>query len=303
MPNYLVQILLSLSLLGAGTSSLAETQKPWMSNYAYELTSGSGRLVYLFGSSHYSVSSVPTYLGPCVKNLIKSSRSIFLEVDQLAVRSITAPKSVSMQLVAEHLDQDTLEALDSVVFGRVAQADSRQWMGMDAAILLNVLISRIPGGTQLLGQMDFGLDTELSMAARFLDIPVAFVESPENQLHFHEMVPAKYLAQAIEAALKLTKDKQGAERHYRSTLSMLQAGASGDEERLLQYFEAAGFSGYYQSTIFARNESLTDKVEAVISGAAIPPIFIALGAAHLAGKDSVVRRLESRGFKTKRLCL
>jgi uncharacterized protein YbaP (TraB family) len=51
-----------------------------------------------------------------------------------------------------------------------------------------------------------------------------------------------------------------------------------------------------------RNESITAKIISRLSENKDKAVFIALGAAHLAGEGSVVQRLKAKGYTAKRLC-
>ena len=297
------RLMLAIFLACRIAAAMAVEAPPLLSNYVYELKAGNGQLTYVFGSAHVSVSRAPNHLGQCVKDLIAASKVVYIESDQLAIRIAMAAglKTVRMERVVEFIDKDTLDALRVARFGSDPQAETKL-KALDANALMAGLTSRIPGREQILGFADYGPDTEVAMAARYLNIPVAYVERPEDQWFFFGTVPPIDYARAIVGAFKLMNDRQAAQGYHRSALKLLQAAAVGDEAALLESMQADEFSGFYRSTISARNPSLAAKIDTAVSATAASPVFVALGALHLAGEDGVVQRLGRRGYAVSRLC-
>ena len=60
------------------------------------------------------------------------------------------------------------------------------------------------------------------------------------------------------------------------------------------------YSVLYQNLIVRRNQSWADRIARQLRGGKPGTNFVAVGAAHLAGPDSLLVQLEKRGFKPER---
>ena len=298
-----LRLMLALILASRVGVAFASQAAPLQSNYVFEVKSSQGRVAYVYGSAHYAASLAPVHLGQCVKKLLKASTAVFLESDQLAFRGFLAKgaRTVHMARVVEFIDKPTLDALRIGLFGPGSDGESKL-RDMDAQTLVSVLTARIPGREEIAGMPDHGLDTEIAMVARFLNLPVAFVETPQEQWRFFGLVSPQDYAKAIVAVFRLVNDRKAGEDYHHGLLKLMQAMAVGDEKALMEHLQEEGFVGYYRGTILARNPSLAASVDALASAAPVSPVFFALGATHLAGDEGVVRRLGRQGYQVTRLC-
>ena len=272
--------------------------------YLYKLTSNHPGVVYLYGSSHVFLSNIPIRMDQCVKDIYFKTDHVYLEADQLAIRSfLSASRNMvsNMSSVAKYLDQPTINLLAEKIFGKQGDAVDRL-LGMDALLLLNLLTSNIPGVSKLLGLPDYGLDAELTMSARFLNKQLDYIETPEDQLRFFQMTPPEVYAAAITSVLKLLRNESDAISYLNQNISLTRAAASGDEEAIVSEMKFDGFDEYQKYTITNRNGSLAEKIVFRLAENKDKTVFIALGAAHLAGEGSVVQRLKAKGYTATRLC-
>lgn len=272
--------------------------------YLYKLTSNHSGVRYLYGSSHVSVSNIPIQMDQCVKDIFLKTDHVYLEADQLAVRSFfSASRNMvsSMSSVAKYLDESTITLIAEKIFGKQVDAVDKL-LNMDALLLFNILSSNIPGILKLLGLPDYGLDAELTMSARFLNKKIDYIETPEDQLRFFQITPPEAYAAAIASILKLLKNESDAISYLNKNFALARAAANGDEEAIVSEMKFDGFSEFNKYTITDRNESITDKIVSRLSENKDKSAFIALGAAHLAGEGSVVQRLKAKGYTATRLC-
>jgi uncharacterized protein YbaP (TraB family) len=247
------------------------------------------------------MSNMPMHLDQCVKDIFKTIDQAYLEADQLAIRLLPpASQSImSMRLVAKYFDESTQSMLVEIVFGNQSNG-ADQLLNLDAQVLLNFLSARIPGSLQLLGIPDYGLDVELTLAAKFLNKKLDYIESPEDELAFFQRVPPEVYASAITSLVKLFQSD--AILYLNRNISLMQAVASGDEEGIISKMKFDGFNDLNKHTITDRNESIAEKIISRLSEKKDKSVFIALGAAHLAGEGSVVQRLKAKGYTATRLC-
>lgn len=274
------------------------------SKYVYRLTSKYSDIVYLYGSSHVSVANIPIRMDQCVKDIFLKTDHVYLEADQLAIRSLfsTSRNMVSsMSSVAKYLDEPTTTLIAEKIFGKQVDGVDRL-LNMDALLLFNILSSNIPGSLKLLGLPDYGLDAELTMSARFLNKKLDYIETPEDQLRFLQMTPPEVYATAITSVLKLLQNESDAISYLNKNFSLTRAAASGDEESIVSEMKSDGFTDFSKYTITDRNESIAEKIVSRLSENKDKSPFIALGAAHLAGEGSVVQLLKAKGYTATRLC-
>ena len=90
--------------------------------------------------------------------------------------------------------------------------------------------------------------------------------------------------------------------YLNQNISLTRAAASGDEEAIVSEMKFDGFDEYQKYTITNRNGSLAEKIVFRLAENKDKTVFIALGAAHLAGEGSVVQRLKAKGYTATRLC-
>ncbi len=274
------------------------------SKYIYRLTSKYSDIIYLYGSSHVSVANIPIRMDQCVKDIFLKADHVYLEADQLAVRShfSTSRNMVSsMSSVAKYLDESTINLIAEKIFGKPADGVDKL-LNMDALLLFNILSSNIPGSLKLLGLPDYGLDTELTMSAIFLNKRLDYIETPEDQLRFFQITPPEVYATAITSVLKLLQNESDAVLYLNKNFSLARAAASGDEEAIVSEMKFDGFNEFNKYIMTDRNESITEKIVSRLSENKDKFAFIALGAAHLAGEGSVVQRLKAKGYTATRLC-
>lgn len=207
-----------------------------------------------------------------------------------------------MKGVTNYLNQDTTNGLAALIYGNTDPKNTIRLQGLDALSVLNFVVSKIPDNEYVLGLPDYGLDTELEMVARYLDVPLGYVESPEEQFSFFKKVSATEFSEVIESAFMLVQNEAEAKKYQRSLLSTLLYAARGNEKELLQAVEIKGFVGYNQKILFDRNESLSIKVNDIINNSDLKTRFIAIGAVHLPGDSGVIARLTAHGIKAKRIC-
>ncbi len=293
-----------LAALLFSSLTVGQPLTPVQATYVYELTSKKGRVNYIFGTSHVAPSTMPIYIGQCVKHVIKMSGQIYLEADQLATRYflLSQPKTIAMSSVMDHLDLETTNGLSALIYGNSDSENITKLQNLDALSVVNFVISKIPDHEKILGLPDYGVDAELSMTARHLDIPLDYVESPEEQFSFFKKISAAEFSEVIEKVFTLVHNDAGAKKYQQSVLSMLLHAAKGNEKQLLQAMEIEGFVAYNRKTILDRNENLTNKVIDFINNFESKANFVAIGAAHLPGEFGVVERLISRGIRARRIC-
>jgi len=140
-------------------------------------------------------------------------------------------------------------------------------------------------------QPEAGVEAVLTPEAHERGLRHTFLETPEQQiLILAELSPAD---EAHFLAATLIEIEDGTA----SMTDMDAAWARGDVaelERLLAPQWLAAGRGIHEAVILNRNRDWADQIEARLEGSG--RVFIAVGAAHLVGEDSVVDLLRERGI-------
>ena len=151
-------------------------------------------------------------------------------------------------------------------------------------------------GAQKLGlKPEFGPETILSTAARNAGKPVSELEGMEKQIQIMDSVPEAAQIAAMEQTLDETS-KLG------ETLTpMLEAWSSGDTDGLVRIMNEGidKQPELYKAMFVDRNAKWADWVSARMLKPGI--VFMAVGAGHLAGRDSVQAYLAKKGINAERV--
>src|SRR5205085_6718057 len=125
--------------------------------------------------------------------------------------------------------------------------------------------------------------------------PIGELETNVEQLGFFDTLPEKAQRELLEGAISrpqdMTKDFGG----------MLSAWARGDVKGIARTFnhDLAASPELQQALIVRRNHNWTKWIEQRMGSPG--SILIAVGAGHLAGKDSVIEMLKKDGYHVRQL--
>jgi uncharacterized protein YbaP (TraB family) len=125
--------------------------------------------------------------------------------------------------------------------------------------------------------------------------PVGELESNLQQLTFFDKLPEKAQRALLEGAISAPKDMS------KDFAGMLSAWSSGDVQAIARTFnkDLAASPEIQQALIKQRNENWSNWIEQRMASPG--SILIAVGAGHLAGKDSVIQMLKKDGYRVERL--
>lgn len=160
---------------------------------------------------------------------------------------------------------------------------ARPWL---AALQLSLVFAQRAGGDPAAG-----VENVLGAEARGAGKEIAFLESPEAQIRaLADLSPEAELAFLISTMRQIEEDSGENDALDRAWLS-------GDTETLARLLDAllreAGPEAH-AAIITTRNASWAEQIAVMLNGEG--EVFIAVGAAHLVGDDSVVAMLRARGI-------
>lgn len=138
---------------------------------------------------------------------------------------------------------------------------------------------------------DHGVETVLTAWAAARGVPIEALETPDQQIGFFQ----KLSPETARNAFRQTLTDIGRGRAMLDVIDRLWANGdtAGLEAALLPDFKAPG-EAFYRVILADRNAAWADAIAARMQGAG--DVFVAVGAAHLLGPDSLPALLRARGI-------
>ncbi|HZF96164.1 MAG TPA: TraB/GumN family protein [Allosphingosinicella sp.] len=142
---------------------------------------------------------------------------------------------------------------------------------------------------------EHGPETVLTAAARARGMPVRGVETAESQIAMLDATPQAVQIEQLDMTLQSMSSLEGAFG------PMTEAWAAGDSGRLYAIMngQMAQSPELYRTVFVERNARWTDWLRERMERPGT--VFLAVGAGHLAGPDSVQAMLARRGLRTERV--
>jgi len=251
--------------------------------------------IYLFGTFHLLPQKVDWQKQAMVDAFDKSS-ILILEADVTGATpgdvvtliqkfGIAPPgKPLSSRLTADQKAQ--YETLSKSLGLQPAMLEPYQpWY---AATILSVKYAQAHGF-----EASEGVEAKLVKAAETQNKPEAYLETVGDQVRFLAGLPEKTQNEMFVATLK---DISGTDKEL---ADLQNAWLTGDTKAMAKLFDQSikEVPDLYQTLIVERNKRWADEIEKLMAGSG--KVFIAVGAGHLVGKDSVVAMLRTRDFKVE----
>lgn len=251
--------------------------------------------IYLFGTIHLLHPDM-TWQSPKIAAAFAEAEELWLEADVSALATfgpvmrygVSYGLPLSKALTPDDLTR-VLRILEpqGVPLGTINHL--RPW-------LVAIMIATIP--SQKAGfVMEEGADMVLQREATGRQLPIRRLESVSDQLKpFASLTPDQEIAVLLDA-LDAYEHPEGD-----NTAELANAWLKGDEATLGALLAADSQIGeqgpLYDGLIVQRNAAWVKKIEERLAGSGIS--FIAVGAGHLVGPDSVIAMLAARGLKAER---
>ncbi|MBS1804798.1 MAG: TraB/GumN family protein [Acidobacteria bacterium] len=280
-------VLILLFVLAAG--ALRSPAEP-----ALWVVKGPHATVYLFGTVHALDKNHPWHTVK-VEAAIKQSQTLWLEIPNPDDSAAMQPMILQLGMDMAHplstkLTPEQLAKLDKAaapVGGAAMLEPMKPWL---AGMMLS-LAPVLQSGYDPASAVELQLKPEFASANK----PVKGFETAEQQLHYFADLPEKtqldFLASELDDADKaVDKFKE-----------LVAAWYSGDAARL-DVLNNADFRDKYpdlfQLLVVKRNQNFVRQIQELLKGDGVS--FVAVGAAHLVGKDGVPALLEKQGYKVTR---
>lgn len=250
----------------------------------WQLESPSGQVSYLFGTMHTDDNRV-TNFPPSVIQALKNVDTFMLEVAD-------APPASLLQLPQGNLRQ----YLSETELEQVARLADMHVMPMEMVLrmkpwLLAVLFD-LPKP-----QTPFAQDLLLKAKAEELDKRVLGLESPQEHFGVMDNLTTEEQLQMLRAVLKRSQKQK--ENDFER---LMKAYLAGDSEQVANMDDAMT-QGVLPAALWQRMRvKLLDERNVLMAERSLEQakqgrVFIAVGAAHLAGKDGLIQTFRQAGFK------
>jgi uncharacterized protein YbaP (TraB family) len=254
--------------------------------------------VYLFGTVHL-LKSQTAWRSPKVERALAESQDVWFE---LAEAGDDAASEAAAAALLPRLGFDAARPLSSrlTAADRKRLAAATQGLGLPpaqlepmrpwyAAVNLTLLPILKAGYDPSLG-----VDSLIAKAARAQNKSVRGLETMEQQFRFLADLPPELEVQMLREVL------DDVERGPEVLDQLSAAWAAGDTRTFERLFvdELRDSPELYRVLIDQRNEAWAEAIKQRMDGAGVS--FVAVGAGHLTGPDSVQAKLARRGIKAER---
>jgi uncharacterized protein YbaP (TraB family) len=281
-----------------GAAVVANLAEPAVAaNPAMWRVKGAHGTVYLFGSVHVMKPNVDWETAK-VKAAFAASDVMYVEVANLDDAAAAQPLAMQFGTDFAHplstkISKDDLALLDaaakSMGMGEAMLEPMQPW-------LVSTALEMVP---MKMGGYDpaSGIDMKMLAQAKAAQKRVSGFETLADQVHLLADAPQ---AQQVELLHKQLAelDKAPAEMN-----DMVTAWVRGDVDKIgkMENDElAAKYPAEYKRLAVNRNTRWTATLDGLLKDPATGTVFVVVGAAHLAGPDSVIRMLEKDGWKVER---
>ncbi len=305
MHQFMISIRITLALSAtawlaacATTSTYPEPQKD--ASPALWKVSDQDSSIYLFGTIHSLPRGVPWQTIE-VTEAVDQSEMLVTESNAWFGHSWTTNRIIRTegfypkgQSLSDTLDPETrdrlFEAGQAIGYDIEEMDRMRPWL-----VAFNF------GATaedDLRGSRRYGVETILYEQAETRDLPLSRLEIAPDVMRAMTKLDEADQIQMLEAALE---DVENA-GYARSYHQLIDVWLEGDPERLSDLHASSSLwsnSAFYDVLLTNRNTAWMDPLEDLLANDT--QAFVAVGAAHLAGPDSVAALLEDRGYEVVRV--
>ncbi|WP_200934489.1 MULTISPECIES: TraB/GumN family protein [unclassified Methylophilus] len=271
-------LLATMFLLFSQQGNTAEKSLFW------QLESPEGQVSYLFGTIHTDDNRVTSF-SPLVLQALKSVDTFMLEVaDEPAAKLLQLPQGDLKQYLSEaELDQ-VAQLADVHVMPLDRVLKMKPWL---LAVLFDLPKPQTP----------FAQDFLLKAKAEEMDKRVVGLENPQEHFGVMDSLTMDEQLLMLHAVLKRTQKQK--EKDFEQLMKAYLAGnpdqvANMDDEMTRGVLPAEVWQRMRVKLLDERNVKMAERgLEQAKQGR----VFIAVGAAHLAGKTGLIQAFKQAGFK------
>ncbi len=297
MKRPLQRLSLGLILLAGVTTGRSQTAAETEATPALWKVQGSHETVYLFGTVHVMKPEVKWQTAK-VMDAFRQSNTLYLEIAKLDDMASMQPMVLQLGMDQEHPLSTKLSKEDEGLLSEAVKG-----MGMDEAMFEPMQPWMVYMTLQVLPMIkagyspQSGVDVALTSDAKEGAKPVVGFETVNQQLHMlADFSQAQQVELLHQELLELPKAPE-------QTRRMMEDWTAGNVEAIADMENGAFRSRdpeLYKKLVVERNQRWADQLSTLLKSDKPGVAFVAVGAAHLAGPDSLQHQLEAHGFKSVR---
>lgn len=267
----------------------------------WKITGSKGATIYLLGTVHVMRKEV-VWETPKIKDAFKSSSSLFLEIADVDDAGMKAMQPMIMKLgidqahpLSTKISKEDFTLLDAAA--KSLGAPGEQAFDPMQPWLVYMTLSVIPA-MQAGYDVNSGIDKVLQAEAKSANKPVLGFESAEDQLHFMADFPTELQVKLLHQTLVDLPKSVGRMDEIVADWTrgdVEKIGSAENDEFKVKYPDL------YATLLVNRNRRFADSLTTMLADPAGKTTFVAMGAAHLAGDDSVLTMLAKKGLTATRI--
>lgn len=254
--------------------------------------------VYLFGSVHVMKPNVE-WESAKVKAAMDSSDVVYLEIANMDDAAAAQPLALKYGVDAAHplstkISKEDVAALDAAAKsmglpGEAMFEPMQPWMVSTALQVVPMMKAGYEPSS--------GIDMKVLAESKGKQKTVKGFETLEDQVHMLADSPQEQQVEMLHKELA-ELDKSAAEMN-----DLVEAWEHGDVEKIGNIDNdelATKYPAEYKRLVVDRNTKWAATLDGLLKDSATGNVFVIVGAAHLAGPDSVVKMLKKDGWKVER---
>lgn len=254
--------------------------------------------VYLFGTVHVLPPTL-TWHSPAVDKALEEAKAVYFETntegDPMVFREIVERlgKYEPSQRLSDSLSLEDLEKLKAALvkldLPLIALESMRPWY---AGVVISEAVVRRAGY-----DVTSGVESVLRPAAEAGGKEIRFLETVEQQMASFATLPEPVQIRFLTGGLDQI-DTAGEELG-----NLVNAWKTGDVDQLTKLLiddDLGVIPELYDALLKHRNANWTPEIDALMKSET-GTFLVAVGAAHLIGKDSVIAMLEPLGYRAERI--
>ncbi len=282
-----------ISLLAVSWSAKAEEAEIVNAKPAMWLVEKGQGKTYFLGSFHLLPKNYNWYYG-LVQSSFASADELVLEID-LSNETTAEIQAMFIQNGFFKDDDNLKNHLDAAHYEKML-AYAKKYMGQEEAAAQKMKPWFMAVNLSVLAIMSSGMDPNsgvdkfLAGQAQLAQKPVSGLETPVAQMMALIDHPLDVQAAMLSETLDQLDDFKAVMNGY------LEAWASGDGDRIASTMinDMRKYQGMYEALLVKRNKNWVAGLEGHINSG--KTVFVVVGAAHLAGPDSVLKMLQDKGY-------
>lgn len=254
--------------------------------------------IYLFGTVHMMRPEVQ-WRTPAFEAALRSSDTVYFEIKEIDAESAAAvqplmlkyglaPAGQGLSTIMTEADMTRLDAVaQSLGATRAALEPMRPWMAAVQVTVAGIVKAGYSPAS--------GIDPLIKAAAVENGKPVMALETVEQQLSFFADLPNDLQADFLRQAL--ADFDQGPAKLDAIVNAWATGNVAGLETEIVD--EMKKWGAIYDVLLVQRNADWANQIKTMMDGSGT--VFIAVGAGHLVGEDSVQAVLAQHGVVAERL--